>query len=82
MFWLDSVYQDGLCQSDQPALHCDNDEQGIQMYALSPAGEELLNHRLNWLDLSPKERWVGGVAIKPEGQNWCWNPHKNTPEYK
>jgi Domain of unknown function (DUF1835) len=40
---------------------------------LTPTGEALVAQRVNWLDLNPINRWVGGVHLTSGSPMWCWD---------
>ncbi len=73
---------DGLSQAKQPALTISMDNQGEEKYSLTNVGDQLLANCLNWVDLAPLQRWMGGQEIKPGAKNWYWNPEVNRPEYQ
>ncbi|WP_028864030.1 hypothetical protein [Psychromonas aquimarina] len=45
--------------------------------SITSAGLKVLAGKMNWLDISPLERWSGGVHLKP-GNLWCWDPGANS----
>lgn len=42
-----------------------------QELTITPAGEEILSGKRNWLDIKKVNRWVGGVHLKQDNV-WCW----------
>jgi hypothetical protein len=47
--------------------------------SLTPTGERLLAGVLDFLSLSPPERWVGGVRIAPGEPAWRWSAERGAP---
>ena len=45
---------------------------GDEKLAITPMGLDVLAGRVNWLELSTINRWIGGVHLKPSNI-WCWN---------
>lgn len=43
-----------------------------QELRITPEGEQVLDGRRNWLDMSTPDRWIGGVHLAP-GSLWCWD---------
>lgn len=43
------------------------------------AGRQVLAGLRDALALRPPERWVGGVAIRPDGPNWRWDERAERP---
>lgn len=41
--------------------------------ALTRTGSDLLTGSRYWLDLAPRERWVGGVRVPGSGGSWCYD---------
>jgi hypothetical protein len=41
---------------------------------LTPTGKALLNGKLDWQELLPLPRWVGGVPAGPGAPDWRWDP--------
>ncbi len=72
---------DALTEAVRPALSLSVDEQGGEVYRLTPLGRALLAGEANWLDGMPPERWLGGVLIKPGAKNWHWSSASERPEY-
>ncbi len=52
-----------------------------QTLLLTPIGIEVLQGQSNWLDISPIDRWLGGVHLVPENV-WCWNPASGVIEQR
>ncbi|MEQ8817445.1 MAG: DUF1835 domain-containing protein [Thalassobaculum sp.] len=42
-------------------------------------GHDVLDRRVDWLACRPPERWVGGVAIRPDADPWRWCPDREAP---
>lgn len=42
-------------------------------------GHDVLDRRLDWRACQPAERWVGGVAIRPDAPDWRWSPEREAP---
>lgn len=40
---------------------------------LTDLGQAVLAGRVNWLDLPPPERWIGGVRLAPGERTWYWD---------
>ena len=75
------IILDGLAQGPQAAIKQMDSGNEHPSYELTEIGRELLNEKGNWMNLSPKERWVGGVRVQAKAKNWCWNPVTNQPQY-
>jgi hypothetical protein len=43
-----------------------------QELTITPAGLDVLAGKMNWLDISNIDRWIGGVHLKSTNV-WCWN---------
>lgn len=43
-----------------------------QELTITQAGKDVLSGKLNWLDISAPDRWIGGVHITPRN-SWCWD---------
>ena len=41
---------------------------------LTPTGKALLNGKIDWQELLPLPRWVGGVPAGPGAPDWRWDP--------
>jgi hypothetical protein len=41
---------------------------------LTPTGKALLNGKLDWQELLPLPRWIGGVPAGPGAPDWRWDP--------
>ena len=52
-----------------------------QELAITPVGLDVLAGRVNWLEVSNINRWIGGVHLKPSNI-WCWNSSTRTVEEK
>ncbi len=48
---------------------------------ITPFGLETLSGKMNWLDVSDINRWIGGVHLKPSNI-WCWNSSTKSIEQK
>jgi hypothetical protein len=46
---------------------------------LTAAGRALLEASADWLSFNPRERWVGGVRVGPDGRHWRWSPSESRP---
>jgi Domain of unknown function (DUF1835) len=46
---------------------------------ITPVGLSILAGEVDWLTLSPPERWLGGVRIDPGGPCWCWDDRQGIP---
>jgi len=44
-----------------------------QALTITPAGEEVLAGKSNWLDSVDLDRWMGGIHLTPDNI-WCWDP--------
>ncbi|MFT5701346.1 MAG: hypothetical protein ACI8ZB_004237 [Desulforhopalus sp.] len=40
--------------------------------AITPVGVEVLSGKRNWLGVTKRDRWIGGVHIEPN-HDWCWD---------
>lgn len=70
-----------LLQFDQGrmlALPASLDQARAQNGVLSctSAGKDMLNNRLNWLEMTELDRWFGGVHVNRENL-WLWDEHDN-----
>ena len=45
---------------------------------ITPLGRAILADDVDWLSLSPPERWVGGVCIRADRQFWRWDERLGT----
>lgn len=76
--WGDgSVYLrlDGLAEGPNPALVevCKNE------YAVTDAGQKLLEGKADWIDLSGGiDRWLGGVHLNGQQPQWRWDDNSKT----
>jgi Domain of unknown function (DUF1835) len=43
-----------------------------QALTITPAGIDVLAGKLNWLEVSNIDHWIGGVHLEPTNV-WCWN---------
>jgi hypothetical protein len=43
-----------------------------QKLSITAAGKAVLANELNWLDIFPTDRWIGGVHLTQDAL-WCWN---------
>lgn len=43
-----------------------------QKLNITPAGEDVLAGRQNWLETNSIDRWIGGVHLTPNN-TWCWD---------
>lgn len=60
-----------LIDAPQPLLHEQpGSEWPRRLVRLTAQGERVVRGALNWLDLEPSERWVGGVQIGAERSPW------------
>ncbi|MFT4172761.1 MAG: DUF1835 domain-containing protein [Rhodocyclaceae bacterium] len=64
-----------LANADEPALHLSEDGK----VAITPTGRALLAGEYDWMRCAPRERWVGGVRVHPDGALWRWSPELNLP---
>ena len=46
---------------------------------ITPTGKAVLNGEVDWLTLTPPERWVGGVRIVPGAPHWRWDEAMGAP---
>ena len=67
IFWkiLDNFIQYGVISS----------EENGQVLNITPLGQQLLNGQLNWINVKPIHRWIGGVNLM-EDNLWCWDIQK------
>ncbi|MEQ8395701.1 DUF1835 domain-containing protein [Thalassobaculum sp.] len=42
-------------------------------------GHDILDGRLDWLACQPPLRWLGGVAIQPDADQWRWSSDRDAP---
>ncbi|EDP66974.1 hypothetical protein BAL199_17973 [alpha proteobacterium BAL199] len=42
-------------------------------------GHDILDSRLDWLACQPPLRWLGGVAIRSDADQWRWSPDQDAP---
>ena len=60
-----------LIETPQPLLHEQpGSEWPKRLVRLTALGERVVRGELNWLDLEPAERWVGGVQIVADRSPW------------
>lgn len=60
-----------LIDAPQPLLHEQpGSEWPRRLVRLTAQGERVVREELNWLDLDPAERWVGGVRIVADRSPW------------
>lgn len=60
-----------LIDSPQPLLHeAPGGGWAQRVVGITALGERVLRGELNWLDLGPAERWVGGVQIVADRSPW------------
>lgn len=50
-----------------------------QELTITTEGEEVLSGKRNYLELTEKDQWLGGVHLTPEN-TWCWNSSKQMIE--
>jgi hypothetical protein len=50
-----------------------------QRVTLSDTGEALLAGKLDWMNLQPPVRWIGGVAVAPGAAVWRWDAKEGCP---
>lgn len=44
---------------------------------LTRTGSDLLSGSRHWLDLAPRERWIGGVRVPGSDGSWCYDSGAN-----
>lgn len=49
--------------------------------SLTQIGHDLLADQKNWLEMGVKDRWVGGIKIKPAEPGWRWDFKNDRPVY-
>ena len=60
-----------LIEAPQPLIHEQpGSEWPRRLVRLTALGERVVRGELNWLDLGPAERWVGGVQIVADRSPW------------
>lgn len=47
--------------------------------ALTKAGRDLLSGGVDWMELRPPARWLGGIRIAPDAPAWRWSPQLGRP---
>ncbi|MEW7979297.1 MAG: hypothetical protein AB2813_05690 [Candidatus Sedimenticola endophacoides] len=50
-----------------------------QELTITPTGIDVLAGKLNWLEFSNINRWIGGVHLKSSNV-WCWNSSSRSIE--
>ena len=45
---------------------------------ITPLGWSVLKGEVDWLSLSPPERWLGGVRIRADMPGWRWDDRRGT----
>lgn len=50
--------------------------------SLTAMGKAVLARKIDWLALSPPERWVGGVRIPSDPPCWRWDEQNLTPVFR
>jgi hypothetical protein len=72
---------EAMRQADEPVFTGVADEpEGPwwrERLTLTATGRAVLAEGLDWLSLHPPERWVGGVAIRPNQPSWRWDEEGN-----
>ncbi|MHA1565899.1 MAG: DUF1835 domain-containing protein [Alphaproteobacteria bacterium] len=72
-----------LAAGPKPAITYDKasgqQEHWRNVMHLTETGTALLENRLNWLDVAPVHRWVGGVEIRAGARAWCWDEQAAHP---
>ncbi len=53
-----------------------------ELLSITEIGKQLLAGQLNWMDMSSRERWVGGVHLQSQQQNWYWSAVEGRPVYQ
>lgn len=72
-----------LLESPEPLLRLSEGEaltspiNPNQELTTTPAGEDVLSGKRNWLDIMEIDRWIGGVHLTPEN-SWCWDSGSST----
>lgn len=79
-FW---VVLNEMQQGEKPLIHSDGqtmisfDNARTLMLELTDSGRQVLDGQLNWLNLTPINRWIGGVHLLPD-RCWCWDSQCKT----
>lgn len=74
-FWV-MLHQ--LLESDPPLLSLPPGKQLTlptspdQWLSITPAGNDVLAEKRNWLQMTSLDRWIGGVHLTPD-KVWCWD---------
>ncbi len=73
----------GLAAGPNPAITYDKangkQEWWRNLMHLTQTGHDLLENRLNWLQIAPIHRWVGGTEIRAGTPVWCWDEQSERP---
>ncbi len=48
-----------------------------QELTITPVGLDVLAGKINWLEVSRLDRWIGGVHLNPENI-WCWSSNSRS----
>ncbi len=82
--WLGDIMYWHILQSmmktSQPAFKISDEDLTIpwnkKTLSITEIGRMLLEEKLDWLELNPPERWLGGIKINTRGLCWRWNHKK------
>ena len=85
--WLGDVMLlaivEAMAKASEPVFTIKGDSSGPEWpqrrLEITPAGRAVLNGEIDWLSLSPPERWIGGVRIVPGTPHWRWDEAAGLP---
>ena len=80
MFWR---ILDETAQTADPLLTiAPGEEWPRRMVSLTDTGRACLEGRIDYMELSPPERWVGGVRLLPGAPLWRWDEESGAPRLR
>ena len=77
MFWR--ILQETAQTADPLLTIAPGEEWPERVVSLTDAGRACLEGRLDYMELSPPERWVGGVRLLPGASLWRWDGESASP---
>jgi hypothetical protein len=85
--WLGDVMLfaivEAMAKAAEPVFSITGNSAGLnwpqRRLEITPTGKAVLKGEIDWLSLSPPERWVGGVRIVPGMPHWRWDEAAGCP---
>ncbi len=72
-----------LAAAPNPAITHEKESGGRDWWRnvmhLTQTGIDLLESHVNWLQIAPVDRWVGGTEIQSGAPAWCWDQQSGRP---